>query len=114
MIICQVITTLVYGGAEKLLVNFTNVLADKHEIHVIYLKGEPKLKSFLDKSIKVHYIPLGIRCPSRLRKLLKTLKPDIVHTHLGHADLLGLWACRGLPLKRFCTMHNVYFKWNWI
>ena len=114
MIICQVITTLVYGGAEKLLVNFTNILADKHQIHIIYLKGEPKLKSLLNERIKVHYIPLDVRCPSRLRKLLKFLEPDIVHTHLGHADLLGLWACRGLPLKRFCTMHNVYFKWNWV
>ncbi len=114
MIIVQVITTLVYGGAERLLVNFTNVLAGEHEIHIIYLKGDPKLKPAIDERIKVHHIPLGLSCASRLRKLIKQLKPDVVHTHLGHADLIGLWASRGLRVKTFCTMHNVYFKWNWV
>ncbi len=114
MIICEVITTLVYGGAEKLLVNFSNLLAEKHEVHIIYLKGDPKLKFFLNDRIKIHHVPLGWACAGEVRKLVKSLKPDVVHTHLGHADLIGMWACRGLSTKLFCTMHNVYFKWNWM
>jgi glycosyltransferase involved in cell wall biosynthesis len=113
MIICQVITSLVFGGAEKLLVNYSNVLVEEHELYVIYLKGEPKLKELLDPRIKVFHVPLGWRCAAELRKLILLLNPDIVHTHLGHADLIGLWASRRLPVKLFCTMHNVYFKWNW-
>lgn len=114
MIICQIITTLVYGGAERLLVNYSNILIDKHEIHVIYLKGEPKLKASFDPRVKIHRVPLGWRCAGKIRTLIKSIKPDIVHTHLGHADLIGAWASRGLPVKRYCTMHNVYFKWNWV
>lgn len=116
MKICHIITALGFGGAEKLLVNFTNVQADEgeHELHIIYFKGEPKLLPLIHNSIKVHHIPLDINCAKNIRVFLKKLKPNIVHTHLGHADLIGLWACRGLPLKLFCTMHNVWFKWNWL
>lgn len=114
MIICQIITTLVYGGAERLLVNFSNILVQEHEIHIVYLKGEPKLKSNFDSKIMIHHVPLGINVAARLRKLLKAINPAVVHTHLGHADLIGMWASRGLPSRLYCTMHNVYFKWNWM
>lgn len=114
MVICQIITTLVYGGAERLLVNFSNILAENHELHIIYLKEEPKLKPFLNEKIEVHFVPLGWDCAVEIRRLVRSLNPDVVHTHLGHADLIGMWACRGLGVRLFCTMHNVYFKWNWI
>jgi glycosyltransferase involved in cell wall biosynthesis len=114
MIICNIITTLVFGGAERLLVNYTNVLSVDHQIHIIYLKEEPKLKDFFKSCIKIHYVPLGWNSASLIRNLIKEIKPDVVHTHLGHADLIGMWAVRRLPVKLFCTMHNVYFKWNWV
>jgi len=31
-------------GAERLLVKFSNIHSDNHEIHIIYLKGEPNLR----------------------------------------------------------------------
>lgn len=35
-----------------------------------------------------------------------------MHTHLGHADFIGLWAAKNTKSKLFCTMHNIYFKYN--
>jgi glycosyltransferase involved in cell wall biosynthesis len=113
MRVCHIITTLVYGGAERLLVNFSNLHAREHEVHIIYLKGAPQLQGALDPSVQVHLAPLGALCVFRLRALLKRIRPDVVHTHLGHADLLGLIACAGLPVRKLCTMHNVWFKWTW-
>jgi glycosyltransferase involved in cell wall biosynthesis len=113
MRICHIITTLVYGGAERLLVNFGNLHARNHDIHILYLKGEPKLLPELDPSIKVHQVPLGKGIVPRLRAKVMEIGPDVVHTHLGHADFLGHVACVGLPVLRFCTMHNVWFKWTW-
>jgi glycosyltransferase involved in cell wall biosynthesis len=113
VIICHVITAFGFGGAEKLLVDLVNIQSENNKVHIVYFKGEPLLKSMLTRQVDFHNINLDFHCSSRLRKLLKSLKPDVVHTHLGHADLIGLWACRGLKLKRFCTMHNIWFKWNW-
>ena len=112
MKICHIITALGYGGAERLLVNTVNLHCQNHEIHIIYFKGENQLIKYLDPSVKVQHIPLGFKCPRLVRQQLKKINPDIVHTHLGHADLIGLWACRRLKVKKFCTMHNIWFKWS--
>lgn len=114
MVICQIITSLVYGGAEKLLVNFINeLIKNENEIHVIYLKGDPKLMESFNSRVNLYHVPLGFSCASQLSDLVKSLKADVIHTHLGHADLIGIWATRKIVAKRFCTMHNVYFRWNW-
>jgi glycosyltransferase involved in cell wall biosynthesis len=108
-----VITAFGFGGAEKLLVDLVNIQSKNHEVHIVFLKGEPLLKPLLTGAVELHKVDLGIRCPSMLRELIKKMNPNVVHTHLGHADLIGLLACRGLAVKRFCTMHNIWFKWNW-
>ncbi|MEM7200742.1 MAG: glycosyltransferase family 4 protein [Planctomycetota bacterium] len=113
MKILHVITSLHYAGAERLLVNAANLHAARHEIDIVYFKGEPHLEPELDPSITVHRVPLDKHCTKRLRQLMQERRPDVLHTHLGHADFAGLWASRGLPLKRVCTMHNIWFKWSW-
>lgn len=113
MKICQIITTLIYGGAERLLVNFANIHAVEHSVDVIYLKFEPQLAGQLSPAINLHHIPLNRYCAANLSNLLKELQPDVIHTHLTHADFLGLWAAKSLPARQFCTMHNIWFKWDW-
>jgi len=113
MIICHVITDLGYGGAEKLLINLANIQAKNNQVHIVYFKGIAELQHTLNNSIKLHHVNLDIYCAKNVRKLLVELLPDIVHTHLGHADVIGMWACRGLKAKCFCTMHNIWFKWDW-
>ncbi|TXK44903.1 glycosyltransferase family 4 protein [Pontibacter qinzhouensis] len=112
MKIVHIITALGFGGAERLLINFSNIHVQKHEVHIIYLKDITDLKDKLHPDIKLKIIPLGNNCSKQIRAYLKLCKPDVVNTHLSHADFLGLWACRGLKLSLFCTMHNIWFKWN--
>jgi len=114
MNICYLITSLGYGGAEKMLVNACSKLARDNAIDIIYFKSETSLIKQFDETISFHFIPLNVKCLRRTRELIKKLEPDIVHTNLGHADWIGLWSIRGLTLKRFCTMHNVWFKYNLI
>ena len=38
----------------------------------------------------------------------------MLHTHLPHADFLGLGASlRMRGLRRFSTLHNIWYKWDW-
>ena len=113
MKILHIITGLDFGGAERLLVNFTKYQVLNHTIEIVYFKGSPRLKDEFHPSIKIHHIRLDYKVLSQVRRLIKHIQPDIVHTHLGHSDLIGLWACRGLNVKLFCTMHNIWFKWNY-
>lgn len=112
MKILHIITGLELGGAEKLLANVTNFQCLLHEIHIIYLKNNNRIEHLFNPSIKIIHIPLKISSHKKIRKYINQVMPDIVHTHLGHADLLGMWACRGLKLKLCCTMHNIWFKFS--
>ena len=66
------------------------------------------------REIEVKNIPISFSTVSKLRKYYKRIKPDIIHTHLGHADILGIWSARNIRRKSFCTMHNIYFKKNFL
>ena len=114
MKILHIITGLEQGGAENLLANFCNIHALEHEIHIIYLKGKPVVASRFAKNINILHIPVNFKTASHIRKYVIDHTIEIVHTHLGHADFIGLWAIRGLNVKPFCTMHNIWYKFNFM
>src|SRR4030042_1841924 len=50
----------------------------------------------------------------RVRKLLQEIRPDILHTHLYHANLYGRVAALGLGLPGVvATVHNIYARVKW-
>lgn len=114
MKICHIITALDFGGAERLLSYLAAEHVGSHEFHIIYLKNQTAMKHLFPSEINFHYVPLGWYCARNIRNLVQEIKPDVVHTHLGHADFIGLWAVRNLPVRKFCTMHNIWYKFNFI
>lgn len=114
MKIVHVITAFGIGGAEKLLLNIINKQIEKHEVHLIYLKPINDLVQYLDNRVQVSQIPFGLSITLKLKDYFSKTQPDIIHSHLGHADLASMWAVKSLNVKLFCTMHNIYFKQNFI
>lgn len=114
MIIIHVITAFGIGGAEKLLLNVINKQVENNEVHLIYFKDKNYLINDLDARVITKQIPFSFSIINKLKKYYKTVKPDILHTHLGHADLLGIWSARNMSVKIFTTMHSTFFKKNWL
>lgn len=114
MIIIHIITAFGIGGAEKLLLNVINKQIKNNEVHLIYFKNKNDLVVDLNKRVSVKHIPLNLFTVKKLKQYYKNVNPNVVHTHLGHADLIGLWSARKLNVKIFCTMHNIYFQKNFI
>ena len=112
MTIIHVITAFGIGGAEKLLLNTVNQQVKKHEVHLIHLKSLNDLVCRLDINVIVSHIPLSLLTVRNLQNYYKKHTPDVIHTHLSHADFLGIWSARKTKAKVFCTMHNIYFKQN--
>jgi glycosyltransferase involved in cell wall biosynthesis len=106
----HIITALHTGGAERILAQLSHDWAGIHELHVAYLKPIDTLAGKFHPATKLHQIGLDLGTIGRLRKLFIDIQPDVVHTHLVHADFLGLWAARGLPLQRWTTLHNAHFR----
>ncbi len=89
----MVITSLGVGGAEKVVTSLADQLVELgHEVVIAYLTGEalivPKNDSIKLINLKVNSA-LGLGAAYiKLRHLIKDFEPDVVHSHLVHANIL--------------------------
>ncbi|MEJ2888001.1 glycosyltransferase family 4 protein [Actinomycetospora aeridis] len=109
----MVIDGLGWGGAEMLLAEFA-VGARAEGVDVVVGALEDKDGSPAAERLRAVGVPvmiLGVERllrPSsvpRVRRWLRDVAPDVVHTHLGYSDLLGGLAARSLGLPAVCTLH---------
>ncbi|MCG9661353.1 glycosyltransferase, partial [Vibrio mediterranei] len=108
-----VITGLGLGGAELQLVEVARKFNQLgHEIHIISLFGET-LVDFGSDDITVHEINMnkslqGIALAIfRLRNKIIQLHPDVVHSHMVHANIISRLVRAITPIKKLiCTAHS--------
>lgn len=100
------------GGAEHVVVNLADALSERgHQVKIAYLTGEALV---LPRSLEVEVISIGmssskdvLKAYVKLRALVKKMKPDVVHSHMYHSNLLArlLRLSINVP-KLFCTSHS--------
>lgn len=119
--IVYIITTLLRGGAERLLVDLAaNINRNKFDVSVISLiRGGPLAEILEDQGIEVAVFSkktkLGLGLLWQVYKYLKNKKPQIVHTHLFGADAWGRLAAilAGVPVI-ISTEHNINLSESWL
>lgn len=102
-----------FGGAEMLLSHLAaGAPAADMRLSVGYLyekDGSPAARPLVDRGVRpVHLGGGGLLAPQSLRAVRRhvaRLRPDVVHTHLGYADLLGGLSARSLGIPSVCTIH---------
>ncbi|MEZ9318644.1 glycosyltransferase [Vibrio lentus] len=112
MKILFVITGLGMGGAENLVSNLADFYYESgHEVEIIYAVGEVKV-SPKNSSIKLTSLNISsymgfFKAYFKLRKLIKDRSPDVVHSHMIHANILTrlVRATCYIP-KLICTAHS--------
>lgn len=113
MNIMFLITGLGVGGAEKQVLDLSDRLVGLgYSVIVIYLTGAALIRP---KSDKVKLVGLGmkrsvyglVRTCLSIRRLIKEFRPDIVHSHMVHANLMARIVRLGVHIPRLiCTAHN--------
>lgn len=113
MNILFVITGLGVGGAERQVTALADRLSSLgHAITIAYLTGPAKI---LPISLNVQVVPLNMsktpwgvaKAYINLRALISSLMPDVVHSHMVHANLLTRLIRLTLSFPRLvCTAHN--------
>ncbi len=92
MKILYFITSLSLGGAEKVTLNLAEEMIKKgHDVKLVYMFGEAKIfaqeKKLVIQSLKLSsYMSLFFGF-LRLRKILVDFNPDVVHSHMYHANI---------------------------
>jgi glycosyltransferase involved in cell wall biosynthesis len=105
------------SGSEGHLLRLLPGLAQQgHDVQIVILEDPRSPASAFHNTlqqngISVHCIPIRFHLDpytlSQLTRLIRHLHPDIVHTHLVHADLYGLIAAsQARVLIRLSTRHN--------
>ncbi len=109
------ITTLTFGGAETQVVRLAIEFKKRGwTVQVVCMIDPDAFVQQLEaEDIEVRSLgmPRGIPDPRaiwRMRRLVRAFKPDIVHAHMVHANLLGRIARLFCPIPALiCTAHNL-------
>ena len=114
MKILQVITELGAGGAEKVITVFAaEYIKRGHTVSVISLMGPPEHSPIpeilLAAGADITYLNMDKRNPIagviQLRRTIRHMQPDIVHSHLIHPNILCRIAMMGLHIPLVNTIH---------
>ena len=113
MKILYVITGLGGGGAEKVVSNLADEMFLRgHQVKIAYLKGKEIIVRPNYSSIELIYLgfesPVNfIHASIKYRKLIKEFQPDVIHSHMVHANIFSRLNRLGCFIpKLICTAHN--------
>lgn len=120
MRVLLVATGLALGGAERQVVDLANRLARRgHEVAIAYMVGKVEVRP----GSTVALFPLGfnkslfglVRGYFRFCRLVRQWCPDVIHSHMVHANLLTRLVRIGAPMRRLvCTAHNTNEGGYWV
>jgi len=118
LVVC---TGLNRGGAEMQVFHLAKGLRDRgwNTEVISMLSGGNLLGDFLDAGIPLHQLEIrrGIPDPRaiwRLRKIIRNFRPDVVHSHMVHANLLARLTRLICPMPALIsTAHNMTEGRRW-
>jgi glycosyltransferase involved in cell wall biosynthesis len=110
------ISSLTWGGAEMLLSEFAaGAPSAGIELSVGYLEdrdGSPGAARLVQRGVEPVLAPIRGPLPllnrsahRTVRRHLEQVRPDVLHTHLGYADMFGGLAARPLGIPTVSTIH---------
>lgn len=112
MKILYILTGLGQGGAERVVCDLADAMFEKgNEVKIAYLTGKVLTQPDHDE-IDLIQINLNrtLSLPTaylKLSRIIREYTPDIVHTHMVHANILGRLIRTTTPMaKLICTAHN--------
>jgi glycosyltransferase involved in cell wall biosynthesis len=109
--VMYILTELAPGGAERCVANLaTGLDRRRFEASVVGLRGGPMADELRAAGVRCESLDLYCRCDAsalaRLVRRMRRFRPDIVHTHLFHADLAGRFAAAWVgSAKLIHTVH---------
>jgi len=113
MKILLIITGLGMGGAERQVCDLADKFAAKdHEVLLISMTGKtvnrPLSNSVYVAELKMAKTPIGfVKAYWQARQLIKQFNPDVVHSHMVHANLFARLLRLSVRIpKLICTAHN--------
>lgn len=112
MKILYVITGLGQGGAERVVCDLADKMYEKgNDVKIAYLTGDILTKPRYPKieliKINLNGLLLFPLAYIKLSKVIRIFKPDVIHSHMVHANIFTRLIRITTPIKKLiCTAHN--------
>ncbi|WP_417522206.1 glycosyltransferase [Marinobacter sp.] len=112
MRILYLITGLGVGGAERVVTSLADEMAARgHTVMIAYLVGPalvtPRNKKVAIEALKLESMRRFVPSFIAFIKLTREFKPDVIHSHMVHANILARLARPFCSVKRLvCTAHS--------
>lgn len=110
MKILYVITGLGQGGAERVVCDLADKMYEKgNEVKIAYLTGDvltkPRYQEIELIKINLNSLRLFPLAYIKLSKIIKNFEPDVVHSHMVHANIFTRLVRAATPIKTYlyCT-----------
>lgn len=106
------ITGLGLGGAEKVVCDLADqMILIGHTVKIAYLTGEALVKPTCPQieliPLKLNSISNLLSASKRYKKLVKGYKPDVIHSHMIHANIFARLNHLSFKyIRLICTAHN--------
>ena len=95
-----------FSGAENVACQIINMFRGDKQMEFIYCSPEGSIRqALLDRG--VFYVPLAGLTPGALKKVLRDVKPDLVHAHDMKASFLAALTVGRIPM--ISHIHNNNF-----
>lgn len=117
MKIIYIITGLGLGGAETQVANLCDNMVNiyKNDVHLIYMTGPMIVKPESSK-VKIYNLKITKKNPFsfisaffKAKKIMNDVKPDIIHSHMIHANIFARILRIFTPVpKLICTAHSSF------
>ncbi|HET9075977.1 MAG TPA: glycosyltransferase [Acidimicrobiales bacterium] len=113
--VCHLIHDLGPGGAEQLLVEFAGAAPRAGirttVISLMGIDGARNAGRLRDAGAGVLSVGLGTRWDPRAfrrtLRIVRDVRPDVLQTHLKHADTVGSWVAGRLGIPMISTLHRI-------
>lgn len=105
--VLHVLSSRTYNGAENVVCQINTMLKDAGEnIELIYCSLDGPVRSHIEET-KIQFIPIETISIKEIKRVIKTVKPDIIHAHDMKASFLAALSCRKIPLISHVHNNNV-------
>jgi glycosyltransferase involved in cell wall biosynthesis len=96
----------VFSGAENVICQIAELFKNDPEISIVYCSPDGPIRKEVE-SRNIEFVPLKKMSVSCIKKMLKEVKPDIIHAHDMYASVMAAASCGNIPLV--CHIHNNNF-----
>lgn len=104
--VLHVLSSLVYRGAENVACQIIHMFGKDGNVTMFYASPDGEVRPSLEEQ-GVDYHPLKKMCGSEIARVIREVKPNIIHAHDMRASFYAALVCGNIPLVSHIHINNI-------